>query len=176
MATIVGFECDGGAVLAADRTLVRDGSVVSRDADHIFDFDGLGAAAVDASRGLDTFQRELDAALREFRLGRGDPGLAVIERLVAEAATEADADALVVARDDDGAARVRAVYRDGSVLDDPLAAMGSGAAAALGALESADCDVSIDEAEDLAREVLGAVAERDAATGEEVDVWRLANA
>lgn len=42
MSTAIGFECDGGAVLAVDRGLVRDGRVVSRDRRRLFDADDLG--------------------------------------------------------------------------------------------------------------------------------------
>lgn len=176
MGTIIGFECDGGAVLAADSTLVRGDTVVSRSADHLFAFDGVGAAVVGSPGGVDAFEREFDAELRSYRTEKGEPSLDAVERMAATVAESAGVDVLLAARDAEGVARIREIHRDGSALEDPLGAMGSGAELALGALEPADRDVPVSEGETLAREVLEAVAERDPSTGGDVDVWSLADA
>lgn len=176
MSTVIGFECDGGAVLAGDRTLVRSGSIASRSTDHVFEFGDVGAAVVGSPGGLEEFERELDAELREYRTERGEPSIDAVERIASEVTQSAGVDAIVAVRDDDGVARVRAVSSDGSVLRDPVAALGSGSELALGRLEGADRDVPPDNGESLAREILETVAERDTETGDDVDLWRLEDA
>jgi 20S proteasome alpha/beta subunit len=55
-------------------------------------------------------------------------------------------------------------------------ALGSGASLALGQLEAADPDsMSVSAAESFATELFDAVAERDPGTGDEADVWTLAD-
>lgn len=175
MSTIIGFECDGGVVLAGDRTLVRGGTIVSHSADHLFEFDGVGAAVVGTPGGFDAFEREFDAELREYRTERGEPSIDAVERMASEVAESAGVDTIVATRDAEGVARLREIHRDGSALADPVAAMGTGSELALGALERADRDVSVEDGEVLAQEILDSVAERDSPTGDDVDVWTLAN-
>jgi len=172
MPTVIAFECDGGAVLAADRAVVRDGRLVSDRAERVRGFDGHGAAVLDDPT---TVLRELDAALRQYRTERGDPGLAAFASLVRDAVADRT-DAALAARDDGGTARVRVVAPDGETLDDDCHARGTGAELALGRLEAADREVDTGAAADLARDALADVAERDPATVEAVDVWTLPSA
>lgn len=174
MSTIVGAECTEGALLAADTALVRDGRVASTSKRRVFDFDDCGAAAVGGD--VDEFGRQLEAEVREHRLER-DAAMTVerFARVSADVAAETGVEAIIAAHDD-GVARIRTVDADGGVVDDPYAARGSGAAAALGQLEAADLDVDLDTASSTLRDVLSAVAERDVETGDEVQVWRLTNA
>lgn len=175
MSTIVGVECDGGAVIAADTALVRDGRVESTSKRRLFDFADAAAAAV--GDDVDEFGRRLDAEVRGHRTEHGEAiSIDRLARIAADIAAETGVEAVVTARDDDGAARIRAIDRAGGVIEDAYAARGSGAAAALGQLEAVDLDVGLDDAEATLREVLSAVAERDAGTGENVDTWRLADA
>jgi proteasome beta subunit len=176
MGTVVGFECADGAVLAADRVLARGGSVVSRSVDRLFAFDTVGTAVAGDRSGIDTFEREFDAELRSYRTERGEPSLDAVTRLAAEVAADASVDALVVARDRDGRARLRTVSADGSVMDQEYTALGSGAQLALGQLEVADRTVDLSTAAATAERVLTTVSRRDPGTGEEVDVWKLAHA
>lgn len=173
MPTVITFECEGGAIVAADRTVVRGSTVASTAAERILDFDDCGGAAVDDPAEV---RRNLGAEVRAYRLDHDrSPGIEPVTQLAVEVVREVGTDAVVVARDDDGRATVRAVYADGSVIkDDPLA-LGSGAELALGQLETAP-SLALGEAEEFAREVLAGVAERDPRTGEEVDVWTLADA
>jgi len=167
VATIVAVDCTDGALLAADRRVVRDGAVVGTRP-HVFDLGGVGAAAV--GDDPDAFRRQLDAALRTYTEETGEPGIDAVARMAADATAEGDVEALVVARDESGHARARSVT-DG-VLDERVAAFGSGAAPVLGRLESIG-EVALVVAESAVREAFQAAASRDAGTGEEVDVWRL---
>lgn len=172
MPTVITFECEGGALVAADRTVVRGSTVASTAAERILDFDDCGGAAVDDP---DEVRRQLDAEVRAYRLDHDrSPGIEPVTRMAVEVVREVGTDAVVVARDDDGHATVRAVYADGSVIEDDPLALGSGAELALGQLETAP-SLALDEAEAFAREVLAGVAERDPRTGEAVDVWTLAD-
>ena len=180
MATIVGVRCRDGIVLAGDRLQVRDGRVESRNRQHVFDFDldgdAVGGAAVGSD--VDRFADRFGGELRSYRLERGPVPLAAVERIGSDVASETEHEAIVAARDhdEDGRAALRALYPDGSTLSDSPAVFGSGPSLALGQLEAADLDaMSVDDGGSFLQETFGAVAERDPGTGEEVDVWTLAD-
>lgn len=175
MSTVIGIECTDGVVLAGDRTLVRGGSVASKSKQRVFDLGGAGAAVVGDASGIDEFERRLDAERREYETDRGPLRIDPLERIASDLAAELGVEVLVAGLDEGGDARLRAVGGDGAALDDPTAALGSGAEVAYGGLEGVDADASLDEAESSAREVMAAVAERDGETGDEVDVFRLAS-
>jgi len=172
MPTVIAFESAEGVVVAADRTVVRGNTVASTSADRTLDFEDCGGAVVDDP---DHARRELDAKLRKYRTDHGEsPTVEPFTRLVQEVAESVGTDAAVGARDEHGEAQLRAVYADGSVLEDPPLALGTGAELALGRLEGAGPE-DLDSAEAFARDVLAGVAERDTRTGEAHDVWTLAH-
>ncbi|MFB6280444.1 MAG: 20S proteasome subunit A/B [Haloferacaceae archaeon] len=186
MATIAGVECRDGALLVADRVRTRGGRILTRDADHLVDLGAVGAASVGGDP--DRFADELDAAVRSYRLERGDPRIDAACRLAAEA-LGGDAAAVVAARDEEGRPRVRALDDGGTTPADPVAARGSGAAFVLGAVEGLAWDGSgedagsgkggedggppIDDAADALASAFAAAAERDPATGSDLDRYRL---
>jgi proteasome beta subunit len=173
MPTVIAFEAAEAVVVAADRTVVRDAAVASTSSERLLDFEDCGGAAVDEPRRV---RRELDGKLRAYRTERGDsPTVEPFTRLVEGVVGEVGTDAAVAARDHDGEAQLRGVYADGSVLEDPPLALGTGAELALGRLE-APRPGGTEEAASFAREVLSGVAERDPRTGDEHDVWTLADA
>jgi proteasome beta subunit len=173
MATIVGIEVPAGAVLAGDRLLAEEGTVSSEEKRHVFDFDEIGAAVVGKSGAIDEFRRNLESEVRSYETEQGEP--MSVDRLatVASNRSVAGVEAIVAARDDEGTAQVRGIATDGGVLADDTLAFGSGAQVALGALEGRDDDLSLDEAEELAREALDSAADRDTETGGEIDTYRL---
>ncbi|USZ69786.1 20S proteasome subunit A/B (plasmid) [Halorussus salilacus] len=174
MATILGIEVDGGAVIAGDRLLAEGGTVRSENERRVFDFGDLGAAAVGDSGDVDEFERRLESEVRDHETQHGDPmTLTRFASLASDIAGELGVEAVVVGRDDREVARVRAIGADGGVLTDPTVALGSGAQVAAGILDGADRAVSLDAGERLAREVLDTVAERDTGTGGEVDAFAL---
>ncbi|NHX34937.1 MULTISPECIES: Ntn hydrolase family protein [Halolamina] len=173
MPTVVAFETEGGAVVAADRLVVSNDTVSSKHAERIAAFGDCGGAAVGDP---DEFRRELDGKRRGYEVDHGgNPGIEPFTRLATEVAGAVGTDAAVLARDADGRAQVRAVYADGSVIDDSPVALGTGAELAFGRLE-AGVPAALDEAETFARELIDGVAERDTRTGEDADVWTLADA
>lgn len=174
MGTIVGIRVAEGVVLAGDRRTM-DGPVVRSDADQrVFDYGEVGVAAIGEPGAVDEFDRLVEA---EFRTEGLEEELTITKaaRIAASVAETANVDAVVGAHDDEAVAHLREVRRDGSTLETELTAMGSGAEIALGRLEGAAGDLDLDGAESLVREAFEAVAERDAETGEEIDVWRLAS-
>jgi len=170
MSTVLGVSCAGGAVLAGDRVATADGHVRSRSRRHVYDFGSVGAAVVG---DVDGFAARLESDVRAYRTERGTLDIEPFARLASDLTDAFDAAVLLAAPDDDRPA-LRAVAVDGGVTDDDVAAFGSGAAVALGALEAGhDSDATLDDAETLCREALAAAAERDAGTGATVDVYRL---
>ena len=173
MATIVGIEADGGAVLAGDRRVAEDGTVRSDNKRHVFDFGEVGAAATGPASGVDDFRQRLEAETRSHDTERGEPmSLTRLANVASDIAADAGVDAIVAARED-GRAGIRGVASDGSVLTDATAAFGSGAQMAVGVLEGPPEGQSVDAAADLARDALDSAADRDTATGEEYDTFRL---
>lgn len=175
MATIVGIETEGGTVLAGDRLRTEDGTVRSRDARHVFDFGGVGAAAVGESGAVEEFRRRLDSEVQAYETESDEPMR--IDRLATIASNfgGTDFEAIVTARNDEGRARVRGIESGGGIVVEDALAFGSGAQFALGVLESHDPASSPDEAEELAREAIETAADRDTGTGDDVDTYRLAN-
>jgi len=174
MATILGVEVDGGAVLAGDRLRTEGGTVRSENERHVFDFGEAGAAAVGDAGDVDEFERRLRSEVSDHETQHGDPmRITRLANVAADLAGELGVEAVVAARDESGVPRVRAVGADGGVLTDPAAAFGSGAQFAVGVLDGADRDVSLDAGEQLLRDALDTAAERDTGTGGDVDAYRL---
>lgn len=176
MATIVGIEVDGGAVVAGDRRLTEGGTVKSESKRHVFDFGAVGAAAVGDSADVDEFRRRLESEARDHETQHGEPmSITRFANVASDIAAEEGVEAVVAARDDDEIGRVRGVGSDGGVLTDATVAFGSGAQLALGVLEGGERGISLDSAEERARDAIDAATERDTGTGEEVDTYRLDN-
>ena len=173
---MVAVETDGGAALAGDSLATHDGTVTSKNVEHVFDFEGVGAAATGDRTGVNEFERAFGAELRSERLDHDGPlGLDRLASLAAEVAETAGVEAVIAARDDDGVARVRRVDATGAVTEGPVIAVGTGAAVALGVLEGADLRVDLDAGADLARDAVEAAADRDTESGGEIEVWTLSN-
>jgi proteasome beta subunit len=175
MATIVGIETEEGAVLAGDRLLVEDGTVKSDSKRHVFDFDGVGAAAVGDSNGIDEFRRELESEVQSYETEESEPMRIGRLATVASNLSVEGVEAIVVGRDDDATAHVRGIDADGGIITDETLVFGSGAQMALGILEGRDEGLGLDDAEELARDAVETAMERDTETGGEVDTYRLAS-
>ena len=176
MSTIVGLETEGGTVLAGDRGHVEGGTKVSEGVRRVFDVDDAAAAAVGEPGAIDEFGRRFETQVREYGIEHGGSiGIGRLARTASEIAKEVGVDAIVSARDDEATARIRSIGRDGAVLSDSAIAFGTGAQVALGRLEDVEIGADVDDAEARVREIFGAIAERDAETGDEIDVWTLEN-
>jgi proteasome beta subunit len=172
MSTVAGVACTGGVVLAGDRVVASEGRIRTRSRRHVRDFESLGVAVV--CRDVEGFADRLDTEIRAYRADRGTPRIGAAARLVGDVATDFDAAVLVAARNDEGRPRLRSVDPDGGITEEKIAALGSGAAVALGGLEAGhDPEATLDDAVTLARDAIAAAAERDTGTGAEVDTYRL---
>jgi proteasome beta subunit len=177
MATIVGIEADGGGTIAGDRLLTRGGTVESEDKRHVFDFGEVGAAAVGDSGGIDEFRRRLETEIESHETEHGEEmRLTRLAKVASDVADDEGVEAIVVGREDDGAAGILGIGSDGSVLSDEAVAFGSGAQVAIGVLESREDDIGLDDAEELARDSVETASDRDTDTGADVDTYRLADA
>lgn len=174
MGTIVGLRVDDGVTIAADRRATSGGTVRSDTVRKLFDYDAAGAVATGDPGEIEEFGRSLDAEIRRLQTRQGTTiRIPALERLASDLAAETGVEAVVAARNPDLVAELRAIDTTGGVVSDPVVARGSGAQVALGHLDGADLDIALDEAESLVEGAFEAVAERDTATGDEIDVWRL---
>jgi proteasome beta subunit len=174
MATIVGIEADGGAVLAGDRLLTTGGTVSSERKRHVFDFGAVGAAAVGDAGGIDQFRRRLESEVESYETEHDEPmGLDRLVNVASDLASEEGVEVVVAGPDDDGDPRVRGIGADGGVLTDSALAFGSGAQLALGVLEGREGGIDLAAVETLARNAIETASDRDTDTGAEVDTYRL---
>lgn len=174
MGTIVGIRVRDGIALAADRRATDGSTIRSESLDKLVEFDAAGTVAAGAASAIQTFGRKLEGEVRRRRTEQGtairiDP----FARLASDLANETGVETIVAARDGDGTARIRAIDATGGELEDGVLARGTGAQLALGNLESVDRDVSVEEVLEILESALERIAERDARTGEEIDVWTL---
>lgn len=178
MGTVIGIRLEDGVALAADRR-ATDGSTVRSDRlEKLFGFDAAGAVAAGSASAIQEFGRQLEDEIRQLRSRQNrdeGPRIDALERLAGEAASESGAEAIVAARDGEGVASLRAIGSDGAAVEDPVLAQGTGAQVALGQLEDIDRGSDIGDAADLLEDVFETVSERDAETGDEIDVWTLAD-
>lgn len=173
----MGATAVGGAVVGSDRRTTGDGTVTGDSLRRLVVVDGAAAVAAGDPGSVEAFLGRVERAVREHRTREGEPpGVGRLARVAADEAEAAGVEAVVVARDDGGAAALRAATADGGVLADRVVAFGTGAPVALGRLEGLPEDADLDAAEAAVREALERAADRDSETGETVDVWRLADA
>lgn len=175
MGTVVGIRFKDGVALAADRRTTDGSTVRSDELGKLFAFDAACAVATGSASAIQEFGRRLEDELRQLRDRQNrEPSMDALERLAGDVASETGAEAIVAARDD-GVASLRAIDAEGGAVEDEVLARGTGAQVALGQLEGLANDAGIDEAAELLEGILESVAERDADTGGEIDVWTLAD-
>lgn len=173
MGTVVGVRLRDGVALAADRRATSGGSVRSESLDKLFEFDTAGAVAAGEASGIQEFGRKLDTEIRRLRTERGDVRIDPLARFASDLAIETGVEAIVAGRDGDGTTQVRAIDSTSGELEEDVLARGTGAQLALGQLEGTDRDISIEEVAALLESVFENVAERDAETGEDIDIRTL---
>lgn len=176
MGVVVAVAVDGGVALASDTLAVgNDGGVTSENAQQLYEFDDAVVGAVGERGDVDAFARRVRGELQQVDV---EPGrrvdAAAVSRIAAEAAADADVEALVAARED-GDATAQQVDADGGVVPVERGAIGSGASLALGYLESAAAPADLESATDLARESVEAAQDVDLESGGDVDVVALAD-
>ena len=177
-ATAVGLRGSVYVVLAAEKRVSYGGFVVSRAGKKVFRItDYLGIACAGLFADMQAISRILAAELEYHKLVTGRaPTVQASARLLA-AILYANkyfpfvSEILVGGIEPDGTTRLYVMDPVGSLIEDDYAAIGSGAQIAIGVLEQGyRRDMGLDEARKLAIAAVRAAIERDAISGDGIDV------
>ena len=180
MGTVVAFASTAGVAIAGDtsgtteETETADATVSSGRVQRVFDFGQAGAGAAGPPGGIQEFGRRLESEYRTQEREHDRLGIERLGRIAGRLAERTGVDAVVVTRDEAGVARLREIREDGSALAAETVALGSGGPVALGRLEGADPDRTLDETVVLVREAVDVASRRDGITDDSIDVWSLA--
>lgn len=178
--TVLGIKAVDGVVIAGEKRLTYDGFVLSkntRKVHPITDHVGIGFAGLIGDSQFVVRALKLEAKSYELQHGREIRvrGLAKILSLIlysyklAPLMTE-----VVVGGYDDRGPQIYVLDPVGSLIEDKYVALGSGGPIALGIIEKEYSDsLNVDEAEKLAVEAIREAIERDAVSGDGVDVLKI---
>ncbi len=177
-ATAVGIRGKDYVVLAAEKRLSYGGFVVSRAAKKVYKVtDYLGIALAGLFADMQAISRILRAEIEYYNITTG-------RRITVKAAAKLLAsilysykffpflsETLIGGIEADGTARLYVMDPLGSLIEDDYAAIGSGAPIAIGVLEREyNKDLSAENAKKLAIAAVRAAIERDAMSGDGIDV------
>ncbi len=176
-ATTVGLRVEEGVVLASEKRVSYGFTVTSKSAKKIFKIsDHLGIACAGLIGDMQAIARSLRAELRLYELDTN-------RRMSIKAAAKLLANILfsrrymplmsetLVGGVDDIGSHLFVLDAIGSLIEDDYAALGSGATIAIGIVESGyRKDMAVDEASSLAVKAVRAAIERDALSGDGIDV------
>jgi len=177
-ATAIGIRGKDFVVLAAEKRMSYGGFVVSHSAKKVYKItDYLGLALAGLFADMQAIVKILAAELSYHELTTG-------RRMSVRAAAKLLAsilysnkyfpflsEILVGGIEQDGKTRLYVMDPVGSLIEDDYAAIGSGAPIAIGVLENGyRGDMSVDEAKKLAIAAIRAALERDAMSGDGIDV------
>ena len=181
MGTVVAFASTAGVAIAGDtsgttdETMTAGATVSSGRVQRVFDFGQAGAGAAGSPGGVQEFGRRLESEYRSQEREHDRVGIERLGRIAGRLAERTGIDGVIATRDEEGVARLREIREDGSALATEMVAFGSGGPVALGRLEGADSDRTLDETATLVREAVDVASRRDGATDGSVDVWSLAS-
>ena len=176
-ATTVGIRVKDGVVLTSEKRASYGGYIVSRSVRKVFPInDRFGIACAGLFADMQAISRMLRAEISYYEIE-------LKKRMKASAAAKLLANILYSYKlmpllsetlfggiDEEGA-HLFVMDPLGSIIEDNYAAVGSGAPIAIGVLESGYREsMSLDEARDLAIKAVRVAAERDAASGDGIDL------
>jgi len=176
-ATTVGLRVEEGVVLASEKRVSYGFTVTSKSAKKIFKIsDHLGIACAGLIGDMQAIARSLRAELKLYELDTN-------RKMSVRAAAKLLANILfsqrymplmsetLVGGVDDTGSHLFVLDAIGSLIEDDYAALGSGATIAIGILEAVyRKDMTIDDAKGLAIRAVRAAIERDALSGDGIDV------
>ncbi len=176
--TAVGVRAKDGVVLATDKRMAYGSFVMSRNAKKVFLVNSrAGIAMSGLYADVGAIIRYLSAESRYYELtSEQTMSLYALSKLLSGILYSYKMlpfliEALVGGIDRDGQPRIYTLDSLGSVSEDKYMAVGSGATTALGYLESQySDDITLSQAEDLAVTALRISMERDASTGDGIDI------
>lgn len=176
MPTAVGGRFADGTAVAADRRETRGGQVVSERTRRIHSFDEIVIASAAPAGDLRELSDRFDEKRRRYAHDHGRaPTVDAAERLASDLAAQIGVSALLLARDRAGKAQLVRIDDTGGSTREPMTAIGSGAAVAIGLLEALDRDIPLEDAEHALGDLLNTVAGRDTETGDTVDIGILSD-
>ncbi len=176
--TAVGVKAKDGVVLATDKRMAYGSFVMSRNAKKLFLLNNrVGIALSGLYADVGAIVRVLSAESKYYELtSEQSMSLYSVSKLLSSILYSYKLlpfliEAIVGGIDRDGQPKIFTLDSLGSVSEDKYMAVGSGATTALGLLESRyKDDISLEEAEGLAVDSLRVSMERDASTGDGIDV------
>lgn len=176
-ATVLGVKARDGVVLATDRRLSYGGFVMSRNARKIFVLKNrIGIAIAGLYGDTSGLARILEAEIKYYEVSnRRELSVRGVAKRLSSILyaykffpffVEA-----IIGGIDDGEPRIYVLDSLGSITEEDYAASGSGATMALGVLEVMyRPDMSVDEAMEIAVKAMKSAIERDAMSGDGIDV------
>ncbi|MCC6042410.1 MAG: archaeal proteasome endopeptidase complex subunit beta [Candidatus Verstraetearchaeota archaeon] len=176
-ATTVGVRVEEGVVLASEKRVSYGFTVTSKSAKKIFKIsDHLGIACAGLIGDMQAIARSLRAELRLYELDTNRKmsvraaAKLLANMLFSQRYMPLMSETLVGGVDDTGS-HLFVLDAIGSLIEDDYAALGSGATIAIGILEAGyRKDMNVDEARGLAIKAVRAAIERDALSGDGIDV------
>lgn len=180
--TAVGIRAKDGVVLATDKRMAYGSFVMSRNAKKLFLLNNrVGIAMSGLYADVGAILRVLSAESKYYELtSEHAMSLYSVSKLLSAILYSYKLlpfliEAIVGGIDRDGQPKLFTLDSLGSVSEDKYMAVGSGATTALGLLESRyRDDLSLGEAEELAVDSIRISMERDASTGDGIDVLSIA--
>lgn len=176
-ATTVGIRCSNGVVLASERRMSYGGYILSKSIKKVFKItDKLAVAFAGLFADMQALARFLEAEVKFYELSIEKPMnvksaakiLSVI--LYSQKFMPYLSETLIGGVDDKGP-HLFVLDPLGSIIEDDYAAVGSGAPIAIGLIESSyKSTISLNEARDLVFKSIKAATERDATSGDGVDI------
>jgi len=176
-ATTVGLVCKDGIVLASEKRISYGFSIMSKAGKKVFLINSrIGVAFAGLIADAQSILRRISAEVKLYELDYHTPmGVKSTAKLLSnmlysQRFAPAFAETLVGGVDKDGQ-RLYILDQLGSLIEDKYAALGTGAAVAIGLLEQDySGEMSLKEGKDLAVRSVRAAIARDIASGDGVDV------
>ena len=175
-ATTIGIVCSDGVVLASEKRVVYGNLVLSKAAKKVFKITGkIGAACAGLISDMQVLTRQITAHANIYKLDVGRPmhvkstAKVMSNILFGRRYSPYITQTIVVGIDDKP--RIYVLDPVGSLIEDKYAAIGSGAAIAIGIIESEyKSDITVEEGERLAVKTVKSAISRDALSGNGIDI------
>ncbi len=177
-ATAVGVKGSNYVILAAERRVSYGGYIMSRAGKKVYKInDYLGLALAGLFADMQAIAKMLSAEIRyhELTIGRRMTVRAAAKLLASILYSNKYfpflSEILVGGIEPDGTPRLYVMDPVGSLIEDDYAAIGSGAPIAIGVLENGyRKDLPLDDAKKLVKDAIKAAIERDAMSGDGIDI------
>lgn len=176
-ATTVGIKCSNGVILASERRMSYGGYILSKRIKKVFKItDKLAVAFAGLFADMQALARFLKAEVNFYELTANKPmnvkSVAKILSIIlySQKYMPYMSETLVGGIDDEGS-HLFILDPLGSVIEDDYAAVGTGAPIAIGIIESLYREeIDLDDGKKLAYQAVKAAIERDAASGDGIDL------